>query len=58
MVHLEIVLISPPDRYTVCAEHAIGSELILGALMELLGDVGQVEAHFYLFGDSVNVSAR
>jgi hypothetical protein len=26
--------------------------------MELLGDVGQVEAHFILFGDSFNLSAR
>jgi hypothetical protein len=27
-------------------------------LMELLGDVGHVESHFGLFGDSVNVDAR
>jgi hypothetical protein len=26
--------------------------------MELLGDVGQVDAHFGPFGDSVSVSAR
>ena len=26
--------------------------------MEHLGDVGQVDAHFDLFGDSVNLSAR
>ena len=26
--------------------------------MELLGDVGHVESHFFLFGDSVSVSAR
>jgi hypothetical protein len=26
--------------------------------MVLLGDVCQVEAHFYLFGDSVYLSAR
>jgi class 3 adenylate cyclase len=26
--------------------------------MELLGDVGHVESHFGLFGDSVNVTAR
>jgi hypothetical protein len=26
--------------------------------MELLGDVGQVKAHFGLFGDSVNFDAR
>ena len=27
-------------------------------LMELLGDVGQVEGRFVLFGDSVNLDAR
>jgi hypothetical protein len=27
-------------------------------LMELLGDVGQVEAHFGPFGDNVNLGAR
>jgi hypothetical protein len=27
-------------------------------LMELLGDVGQVEARFGTFGDSVNLDAR
>jgi hypothetical protein len=27
-------------------------------LMELLGNVGHVESHFGLFGDSVNVDAR
>ena len=26
--------------------------------MELLGDVGHVESHFFLFGDSVSVGAR
>ena len=26
--------------------------------MELLRDVGQVESHFYLFGDGVSVGAR
>jgi hypothetical protein len=26
--------------------------------MELLGDVGHVESHFSLFGDSVSVGAR
>jgi hypothetical protein len=25
---------------------------------DLLGDVGHVESHFFLFGDSVSVSAR
>ena len=27
-------------------------------LMELLGDVGHVESHFFPFGDSVSVGAR
>jgi hypothetical protein len=27
-------------------------------LIELLGDVGHVESHFGLFGDSVSVDAR
>jgi hypothetical protein len=26
--------------------------------MELLGDMGHLESHFYLFGDGVSVSAR
>ena len=30
-VHLEIVLVSVQDRCTVCAEHTIGSEIILDA---------------------------
>jgi hypothetical protein len=41
---------------TVCVERTIGSETIFDALMELLGDVGHVESHFGLFGDSVSVS--
>jgi hypothetical protein len=39
----------------VCAERAIGLEIILGTPMELLGDVGHVEARFSSFGDSVNL---
>ena len=31
LVHLEIVLILTQDRYTVCAEHTIGLEIILEA---------------------------
>jgi hypothetical protein len=30
LVHLEIMLISTQVRFTVCAEHAIGSKIILG----------------------------
>ena len=30
-VHLEIVLVSVQDSFTVCAKHTIGSEIILDA---------------------------
>ena len=39
----------------VCVEHAIGSEIVWTHPMELLGDVGHVESHFFPFGDSVSV---
>jgi len=57
-VHLLIVLISTQERCMVCAEHTIGSEIIFDALMVLLCDMGQVEARFGPFGDSVNLDAR
>ena len=57
-VRLEIVLIMTQDRCTVCAERTIGSEIILDAPNELLGDVGHVESCFSPFGDGVSVSAR
>jgi hypothetical protein len=57
-VSLDIVLILMQDRCTVWAEHTTGSEIILDAVMELLGDVGHVECRFSLFGDSVSVGAR
>jgi hypothetical protein len=31
LVHLEIVLVSVQDRFTVCAKHTIGSEIVLDA---------------------------
>ena len=44
-VCLEMVLLSVQDRCTVCAEHTIGSEIILDAHeKELSGDVGHVES--------------
>ena len=46
------------DSYTVCVEHAIGSEIVWTHPMGLLGDMGHVESHFFLFGDSVSVGAR
>ena len=47
----ELVLVQ--DSCTVCAEHTIGSEIILTHPMALLGDVGQVESRFGLLGASV-----
>jgi hypothetical protein len=57
-VCLEMVLVSAQDRCTVCAERTIGSEIILTHPMVLLGDVGQVEARFGPFVDSVNLGTR
>jgi len=56
---LDIELILTQDRCTVCVERTIGSEKSFWMHpMELLGDVGHVESHFFLFGDSVSVGAR
>ena len=54
----EIVLILTQDRCTVCIEHTIGSEIVSTHPMELLGDVGHVEPHFFTYGDSVSVGVR
>jgi hypothetical protein len=54
----KIVLVSTQDRCTACAEHPIGLEIILTHPMVLLGDVGQVEARFGLFRDSINLDTR
>ena len=54
----DIVLILMQDWCTVCVERTIGSEIVLDAPMELLGDVGHVECHFGPFGDMVSVGAR
>jgi hypothetical protein len=42
----------------VCAKRAIGSELFWAYLIELLGDVVEVEARFALFGEGVNLVAK
>ena len=55
---LEIVLTSMQDRCTVCAECTMGMEIILAIPDGTLGDVGQGEAHFSPFGDSVNLDTR
>jgi hypothetical protein len=49
-VHSEILLIAMQEWCTVCAECTIGLVIILDAM-------DQVEAHFDLFGDSVNLDA-
>ena len=54
----EIVLILMEDRCTVGVERTIGLLIILDAPDGSLGDVGQVESHFFPFGDSVRVGAR
>jgi hypothetical protein len=46
------------DRCTICIERTIGSQIILTHPMVVLGDVGQVEARFGPFGDSVNLETR
>ena len=58
LVHLEIVLIMTQDSCTVCVECAIGSEIVWTHPMELLGDMGHVESHFFPFGDRVSYRAR
>ena len=52
-----IVLILTQDRSTVCVECTVCSEIVLDNSKELLGDVGHVESHFFLFGDSISVGA-
>jgi hypothetical protein len=43
---------------TVCMEWTIARKSFLTHPMELLGDVGHVESHLILFGDSISVGAR
>jgi hypothetical protein len=52
-VHLEIVLVSVQDSYTVCAKRTICSEMFWMHTKELLGDMGHVESRFGLSGVSV-----
>jgi hypothetical protein len=58
LVRLETVFVSVQDRCTVCAKHTIGSEIVLDAPEELLGDVGHLESRFSPFGYGVRVGAR
>ena len=56
-IRLEIVLVLVKDRCTICTEHTIGSEIILGAPDGTPSVVGLVEPRFNLFGDSLSVGA-
>jgi hypothetical protein len=58
MVHLKTVLVLVQDRCTVCAKHAICSEIILDTLMVLLSNEAKVGALLRQFGDSANPDAR
>jgi hypothetical protein len=53
LVHLVVVLILAWNVCMVCPW-----ESFLVHPMELLGDVGQVEAHFGPYGDNINLDAR
>jgi hypothetical protein len=57
-VRLKTMLVLEQDWCTVCANHTIGSEIILDATDETPRDVGHVESHFGPFGDNVRVGAR
>ena len=58
LFHLETVLISVHDACTVCIECTTGMEIILVIPDGTLGYVGQGEAHFSPFEDSVSLDAR
>jgi hypothetical protein len=57
-VTLEMKLVSTQQRCTVCAEHTIGSEIILVAPNGILADEAQVEAHFDPFRYGANLDTR
>ena len=55
---LEIVLILAQNMCTVCAECTMGMEIVLAVPDGTPRDVGQGEARFSPFGDSVSLDAR
>jgi hypothetical protein len=55
---LDIVLILMQDWCMVCIERTVGSDIVLDAPIELQGDKGHVESHFFSFEDRISVSAR
>jgi hypothetical protein len=57
-VRLEIVLILAQYRCSNWDEHTMDRNSFWVYPMELLGNMGQMEARLGLFGDSVNLGAR
>jgi hypothetical protein len=57
LVHLKIVLISTQDTWFVLNMQQ-AQKSFWAHLMELLGDVGQIEGRIGPFGDSANLDAR
>ena len=62
LVHLEVVLVSAQDRRNIGAQFALSVQKARKSFcaqpMVLLRDVGEVEACFYPFCDSVSLGAR
>ena len=57
-IRLEIVLVLVQDRCTVLPDVPYSQKSFWTHPAVLLGDEGQMEAHFGPFGDSANVDAR
>jgi hypothetical protein len=51
LVHLDIVLLSAQDSFTVFAEYTMGLKSFWTHPMVHQGDMGQAKAHFDPFGD-------
>jgi hypothetical protein len=58
LVRLEMVRILPQDRWTVCTERTIGSEIILDAPNGTPWCRGHVESCLSPFADRFSVGAR
>jgi hypothetical protein len=58
LVCLKTVLISVQDRCRFALDVPWARKYFWSHMMALLGDVGQMEARFSLFGDNVNQDAR
>jgi hypothetical protein len=58
LVHLKTVLVSVQDKCTICAEHTVGTEIILDTPDGTLSYEAQVEARLSSIGDSAKLDAR